>query len=62
MSGARYLPIKYAIDRLIALALLILLLPFFLVMGITIIFDSGRPIFFIQARVGKSGQIFHVYK
>lgn len=62
MSGARYLPIKYAIDRLIALALLILLLPFFLVIGIAIVFDSGRPIFFIQARVGKSGQIFHVYK
>lgn len=61
MSGARYLPIKYAIDRLIALALLILLLPFFLVIGIAIVFDSGRPIF-IQARVGKSGQIFHVYK
>lgn len=45
MSGARYLPIKYAIDRLIALALLILLLPFFLVIGIAIVFDSGRPIF-----------------
>lgn len=62
MPSARYLPIKYAIDRLIALALLILLLPFFLVIGIAIVCYSGRPIFFIQARVGKAGQIFHVYK
>lgn len=54
--------IKRTGDVLIAGTLLILLMPFFIIIGILIKIDSSGPIFFIQERVGKDKKLFKVYK
>ena len=54
--------IKRLFDILIALVVLILTSPINLIIGIITFFDVGRPIFFLQERVGKDGKIFKVIK
>jgi lipopolysaccharide/colanic/teichoic acid biosynthesis glycosyltransferase len=41
---------------------LVLLLPLFLVIAIVIKIDSPGPVFFRQARVGKGGRLFRIFK
>lgn len=41
---------------------LIVLIPFFAVIGIFIKLDSKGPVFFVQERAGKEGKIFKAYK
>lgn len=41
---------------------MVLFWPFFPFIAVLIAFDSGWPIFYTQARVGKGGRIFRVYK
>jgi lipopolysaccharide/colanic/teichoic acid biosynthesis glycosyltransferase len=41
---------------------LIILSPFFILIAIAIILDSGGPIFFKQTRVGKNEAPFEIYK
>jgi len=41
---------------------LIMLFPIFVVIGILIKLDSKGPVFFIQERAGKDGEIFRAYK
>lgn len=41
---------------------LILLSPFFLIIGCLIKIDSSGPIFFRQSRVGQYGQLFEIFK
>ena len=45
-----------------ALIGLIILIPFFIIIGILIKLDSKGPIFFIQPRVGKKGKLFNIVK
>jgi exopolysaccharide biosynthesis polyprenyl glycosylphosphotransferase len=53
---------KRTVDVVIALAALILLLPFFLLLALIIRLDSPGPIFFTQIRVGKGEHLFACYK
>lgn len=54
--------LKRCFDFLLALSGLILSVPVLLVAGILIKFDSAGSPLFKQKRVGKDGEIFHIYK
>ncbi len=49
-------------NRLIALILLLIFIPLFLLLGLIIIFQDGFPIFFTQKRVGIDYSFFQIYK
>lgn len=53
---------KRAIDLLVASILLILFLPFWIIVPILIMIDSGWPVFFSHRRVGKGGKEFNLFK
>lgn len=57
-----YLAQKRLLDLFVALGLVILFLPVWLIVPILIFLDSGRPIFFTHKRVGLNGKEFHLYK
>jgi O-antigen biosynthesis protein WbqP len=50
------------LNRLFALILLLILLPLFLLVAISIIVEDGSPIFFKQKRVGINYTFFNIYK
>lgn len=54
--------IKRLLDIIVAMVVLVLFLPFWLVIGIMIKIDSPGPILFKQKRVGKDGKIFTIFK
>jgi exopolysaccharide biosynthesis polyprenyl glycosylphosphotransferase len=54
--------IKRAMDIVVAGALLILFAPVLLLTALAIKLDSRGSVFFLQARVGKAGRRFHVWK
>lgn len=54
--------IKRLFDFIIALVLLIICFPFFLLVSILIKLESSGPIFFKQERLGKNGKKFTIYK
>lgn len=61
--GRRYYEFfKHAIDKVLALLLLIVSSPLWLVVALGIGMTSGPPVFFKQRRVGKQGVIFTIYK
>ena len=49
-------------NRLIALVLLLILAPLFLVVSLAIFLEDGVPVFFVQKRVGKDYSFFPLYK
>ncbi len=49
-------------NRCIALLLLLLLSPLFVLVAIIIYLEDGAPIFFVQKRVGKDSSFFSMYK
>jgi len=49
-------------NRLFALILLLILLPLFLLVAISIFIEDGMPIFFKQKRVGINYTFFNIYK
>jgi O-antigen biosynthesis protein WbqP len=49
-------------NRLLALILLIIFIPIFLIVAIFIILEDGYPVFFIQKRVGIDYSFFNIYK
>jgi len=53
---------KRFFDLLISTVSLILLFPFFLVLGILIKIDSMGPVLFVQKRVGKKAKPFDLFK
>jgi lipopolysaccharide/colanic/teichoic acid biosynthesis glycosyltransferase len=53
---------KRIFDFLASLFGIALLLPFFLLISVWIIIDSGFPVFFLQSRVGKGGREFKLIK
>ena len=53
---------KPFLDRLIALATLLFLLPMFLLIALAIKLTSRGPIFFVQQRTGYLGERFALYK
>ena len=54
--------LKRAMDVVVAGLLLLLLSPLFLVISLLIVFDSGLPVLFRQARAGKAGKPFTMLK
>ena len=54
--------VKYALDRVIAAAGLLLLLPLFALVAIAIRLTMGSPVLFRQARVGRDGRTFQMLK
>ena len=53
---------KRIFDRLIAIILLILLSPLYLVLSIFVLIFHGHPVIFTQNRPGLRGEIFKLYK
>ena len=47
---------------MLSVVLLLGLLPGLLLIGILILIESGRPVFFVQERVGRKGTRFPLYK
>lgn len=54
--------LKFVFDRVIALLMLILLLPVFLLVAVWIKLDSPGEVFFRQERVTRYGRRFYIYK
>ena len=50
------------LNRIIALCLLIILSPIFLLVGLLIFIQDGLPVFFKQKRVGVNYSFFYIYK
>lgn len=57
-----YKVIKRILDFILALFLLVITSPFFLVISIAIKLDSKGPVLFVQPRSGKKGKVFNMYK
>ena len=53
---------NHLIERLLAVLGLVLTSPLFLIFPVLIRLDSDGPGYFLQARVGKDGRIFMMYK
>lgn len=53
---------KRVLDIIVALTLLIIFLPVWLLVPMLIFFDSGKPILFKHRRVGRYGKEFELYK
>lgn len=62
MTRAAQLTIKHAMDRLVAALLLCVLAPVWLAIAVALLIDSGRPVLFVQPRVGRDGKPVRVYK
>ena len=60
--GKIYLFVKRCSDLLMAIILLILFSPVFMVVSVAIRMDSKGPVFFKQKRVGLNGKLFDIYK
>jgi len=54
--------IKTLFDKILALTLIILLIPLFLIIALTIKLDSKGPVIFKQKRIGRQKKIFTLYK
>ena len=54
--------IKHALDRVLALLLLILFSPVILIAALAVRLSSPGPILFSQRRVGRDGKVFDFYK
>jgi exopolysaccharide biosynthesis polyprenyl glycosylphosphotransferase len=60
-SGFRWV-IKGLFDKLVALSALLLVAPLMIGIALAIAIRDGRPVLFRQARVGKDGRNFIIYK
>jgi len=61
-AGETYAFMKRILDVAISVFILILISPLFLIIALVLKLSSPEPIFFIQIRVGKKGDKFHMYK
>ena len=53
---------KLMINRLLALIILLVLSPLFLILAMIILLEDGSPIFFTQKRIGINYSFFNIYK
>ncbi len=56
------LAVKWALDRVLAGAALLVLSPVFAAIWVWVRRDAGRPVFFMQLRAGKDGRAFKLLK
>ena len=54
--------VKRVADPILALVATIVLSPILLAIAIWILVESGRPVFFVQQRMGKNGRAFPMFK
>lgn len=54
--------LKYVLDRFVAAALLVFLMPLFVTGMIAVLISLGRPVLYRQRRVGRDGQVFEMLK
>jgi lipopolysaccharide/colanic/teichoic acid biosynthesis glycosyltransferase len=54
--------LKRFFDIIISFTLLVLFSPVMLISAFAVISDTGFPVFYCGARVGRNGQIFYIYK
>jgi lipopolysaccharide/colanic/teichoic acid biosynthesis glycosyltransferase len=54
--------LKWVADRIVAALALVLFSPVFLAAALWVLFDAGRPILFVQRRVGRGGREFPMFK
>lgn len=54
--------IKRLFDFLVSVLALAVLSPFMLILAIVVVVDSGPPVFYRQARVGRDGKVFRIIK
>jgi exopolysaccharide biosynthesis polyprenyl glycosylphosphotransferase len=54
--------VKYAVDRVAAAVLLVLLTPLLAVLVAAVLISLGRPILFRQRRIGRDGRSFDMFK
>ncbi len=57
-----YRAVKRVMDVILCLLILPLALPIMAICALVIYFDSRGPVFFVQARIGKGGRPFRLYK
>jgi exopolysaccharide biosynthesis polyprenyl glycosylphosphotransferase len=60
--GGWQFAVKYAIDRVVAAAMTLVLLPVFAALAVAVRLSSPGPIFFRQRRVGRDGRPFDLLK
>lgn len=60
--GPKPLRLKYAIDRIAAAILLLLVTPLMAAIAVAIRIDDGGSVFFRQIRVGLNGRLFRIWK
>lgn len=53
---------KRLFDIVFSLTGIFVLLPFFIIIGISILLSDGYPMFFLQYRVGQNGKLFRLFK
>lgn len=53
---------KRVLDVVVALALMVAFLPFWIIIPLLVMLDSGWPVFFTHTRVGKNGRKIKLYK
>ncbi len=56
------LALKRVFDVAVSGSAIILLLPLFIIVAAAVKFDSQGPVFFRQARVGRGGHLFRIFK
>lgn len=54
--------VKGALDRLAGALFLLMFSPLIIFIALMILVSSGRPVFFLQTRVGRNGRRFSIYK
>lgn len=54
--------IKYAVDRVVGVMAVVVLSPVLLIVAALVRLTSPGPVFFRQARIGRDGREFHIYK
>jgi lipopolysaccharide/colanic/teichoic acid biosynthesis glycosyltransferase len=54
--------LKHALDRMLAASALVVFSPVLAADALWILLETGRPVLFAHARVGKNGRIFRMYK
>lgn len=62
MNEKYVLAVKYTLDRIVALILLIILSPLFLFIAAAIKLGDRGPFFFRQKRLGLNGELFEIWK
>ena len=58
----RYYKIKHLTDIFIGFILSVLMIPLFLIIGISIVIEDGFPVIFKQKRFGINRSFFEIYK